>query len=172
MSKRERLSHQLRYAMGGAILELLHDKPLDKITVDELTQRAQVGRVTYYRHFHSKQEAISYKLACDWAAYAEDHGFSFEEKPSLELARAFLDFIYGLRETNELLVRNDCRSCILDAMLLTSSSTAQQGDGAAFYRDRFRLYGLFGIVEAWIETGYAMPLDEVAQLTVKYFFGV
>ena len=61
MNRREMLTLELREDIGSAILDLMREKPLDKITVDEFSERANVGRATFYRQFGSKEEAISYK---------------------------------------------------------------------------------------------------------------
>lgn len=69
MNRREQLTLELREDIGTAILELMRAKPLEKITVDELSAKANVGRATFYRQFSSKQEAISYKLNQDWQKF-------------------------------------------------------------------------------------------------------
>lgn len=49
-------------AIQRALVELLLDKPLDKITVTEVVARAGVSRVTYYRAFYSLHEVIEEAL--------------------------------------------------------------------------------------------------------------
>lgn len=41
-----------------ALFYLMQHKPYEKITITEIAQRAGVGRVTYYRHFSSKDDII------------------------------------------------------------------------------------------------------------------
>ena len=106
MNRREMLTLQLREDIGSAILDLMREKPLDKITVDEFSERANVGRATFYRQFGSKEEAISYKLNREWAHFAEKRGFTFEGTPPKEFSKAFFEFIYSIRETNALLIEN------------------------------------------------------------------
>ena len=47
---------ELREDIGAAILELMKEKPLEKITIDEISSLANVGRVTFYCQFKSKDE--------------------------------------------------------------------------------------------------------------------
>lgn len=49
-------------AMLKALVELLLEKPLDKITVTEVVARAGVSRVTYYRRYYSLHEVIDEAL--------------------------------------------------------------------------------------------------------------
>lgn len=41
--------------LAKALIELLKNKDLDKISIRELCDRAGVGRATFYRHYHSKE---------------------------------------------------------------------------------------------------------------------
>ena len=45
-------------ALIDAFIELGSDKPLDKITIGEIADRAGVIRSTFYNHFHDKYEVI------------------------------------------------------------------------------------------------------------------
>lgn len=51
-------SSRSKEAIRKALLGLLLEKPLDKITVTEVVARAGVSRVTYYRAFYSLHEVI------------------------------------------------------------------------------------------------------------------
>ena len=42
--------------MVSALMQLLEDKPLSAISVTELTEKAGVSRMTYYRNYQSKEE--------------------------------------------------------------------------------------------------------------------
>jgi len=84
LNRRKLISIELKEAMGEALLKLIKEKPLDKITVDEFTKEANVGRVTYYRQFKSKQDVISYKLNRDWLKYSEKNNLSFDKMNPLD----------------------------------------------------------------------------------------
>ena len=46
----------------SALLQLIKEKPLSAITISELTARAGVSRMTFYRNYHSKEEIFSLHL--------------------------------------------------------------------------------------------------------------
>ena len=48
-----------RRLICDALLELLDEKPLEKITVTDITKRADVNRGTFYLHYDSVNEVIS-----------------------------------------------------------------------------------------------------------------
>lgn len=172
MNRKELLTLKLREDIGAAILELMKEKPLEKITVDEFSALANVGRATFYRQFKSKQEAISYKLSRDFLKFEQERGLSFEGSPPLEYTKAFFEFIYSLREINKLLIENDCKYCILDAMRYSFANINEQSNPQEYYHDHFRAYGLLGMVEGWIEADYDLSIDKISKLAVDYFYKV
>ena len=54
-----RNSLRSRRLICDALLELLNEKPLEKITVTDITTRADVNRGTFYLHYSSVNEVIS-----------------------------------------------------------------------------------------------------------------
>lgn len=42
-----------------ALIGLLNEKPLDRISITEITEKAGVSRVSYYRHFSSKEDVLT-----------------------------------------------------------------------------------------------------------------
>jgi len=45
-----------RRRLGGALVALIHEKPFDEISVQELLARAGVGRSTFYLHYRDKDD--------------------------------------------------------------------------------------------------------------------
>jgi len=53
----------------AAMLELLKDKEIKKITVDEIADKSGTGRVSFYRNYGSKEDIIAqyvHSLLSDW----------------------------------------------------------------------------------------------------------
>lgn len=44
------------YSLADALIALMHEKPFDAITVQEVLDRAAVGRSTFYAHFRDKDD--------------------------------------------------------------------------------------------------------------------
>ena len=42
-----------------ALVSLIHEKPYDAVAVTEILERANVGRSTFYTHFHDKDELLT-----------------------------------------------------------------------------------------------------------------
>jgi len=57
--ERIRRTHQ---RLGSALVELITEKPIDDITVQEVLNRAKVGRSTFYLHFRDKNDLLLSQL--------------------------------------------------------------------------------------------------------------
>ncbi len=106
-SERKNQANKLaRECMVTALMLLLKEKPLSAISISELTEKAGVSRMTYYRNYQSKEDIFaSYldealtdyqrearELSLDQRAYAPAnlyHCFSYFEKH-----KEFLDSLF------------------------------------------------------------------------------
>src|SRR5215208_4436337 len=47
-----------REALGGALITLMQEKPFETITVQDVLDRAQVSRSTFYAHYSDKDDLL------------------------------------------------------------------------------------------------------------------
>ena len=60
LDRRARRSQRL---MGDAMLALLLEKGYDTVTIKDITERADVAYVTFFRHYESKEDLLQRRLA-------------------------------------------------------------------------------------------------------------
>ena len=59
--RRKNTTHEMMMGyMTGALLELMLEKDYTKISIGEIAKKAGVDRSSYYRHFKSKEDIISF----------------------------------------------------------------------------------------------------------------
>ena len=59
--RRKNTTHEMMMGyMATALLELMNEKDYNKISIGEISKRAGVDRSSYYRHFKSKEDIVSF----------------------------------------------------------------------------------------------------------------
>lgn len=56
--KEDRRSRRTRHLLGNALVELMYEKRFDDITVQDILDRADVGRSTFYAHYTGKEHLL------------------------------------------------------------------------------------------------------------------
>lgn len=89
--KNDRRSRRTRLLLGDALVELMLEKPFDDITVQEILDRADVGRSTFYAHYDDKEHLLLgqiERVIHDLDSYTVEIGHAHNGLlPSLELFR-------------------------------------------------------------------------------------
>ena len=145
-------------ALEASLRKLLLQKPLNKVTINDITEDCGVNRMTFYYHFKDIYDLV------DWVL-VEDAQRAIEGRQSVDdWKKAFLDILLKI-QNNKLLVLNVYRSIsreqveqylykLLDPMLhefadKESSDFSIQDEDKQFVVDFFK-YALVGIVLEWI----------------------
>ena len=63
----DRRSRRTRHALQAALISLILEKGYDSVTIEEITERADLGRTTFYLHFRDKEELLMHAIdnICD-----------------------------------------------------------------------------------------------------------
>lgn len=91
----------LKECMGTALLELMKEKPIEKISIEEMTAKADVGRSTYFRYFKSKDEVLVFKIHCLWNRFAEENRITDFRADMYTSTRLFFEFCLSIRDIND-----------------------------------------------------------------------
>ncbi len=70
MSKPDRRVQRTRELLQKALIELISERGYDAITIQDIVDRANVGRTTFYLHYSSKDELF---IGCHEAMVSEFH---------------------------------------------------------------------------------------------------
>ncbi len=83
-----------RECIVTALMQLLKEKPLSAISISELTERAGVSRMTYYRNYQSKEDIFSSYLEEALADYQKEARELLLDKQIYDSANLFHCFSY------------------------------------------------------------------------------
>jgi AcrR family transcriptional regulator len=88
--KVDRRKQRTRQALRDALMELMMEKNYTDITLEDITQRANVARPTFYLHFKDKDELLFTNLRDIYENLFHEHLSMITEKPVTEVdARDF-----------------------------------------------------------------------------------
>lgn len=88
----DRRKRKTRSAIFSAFIDLLAEKTLDKITVADVIERADVGRATFYAHFETREHLLR------------------------ELCRELFDHLFHREQTGHLFACQDTGSVFTDLL--------------------------------------------------------
>ncbi len=101
LSRRERRKRETREALFDATRALLASRSIDALSVDEIAERADIAKGTFYNYFADKDE-LARQLAAHTRAKVEERIASVNAgigDPAQRIARAFCCLLrYGLRD--------------------------------------------------------------------------
>ena len=154
----------LKECIADAIIVLIKEKPIEKISIDEIVKRAGVGRATYFRSFHSKNEAITFKFIKMWEQYCELNDVKVRDSFDLSNAQHFFEYNYSIRHILEIVYRAGLQEAIHESFYRIVLTMEHKSDAKRLYREKFYAHGLYGLLDEWVKRGFSETPGEMAQM--------
>lgn len=153
----------LKECLADALIKLLEIKPIEKITIPEIAEKADVGRTTYFRNFTSKNEAVTFKIIRLWDRWAEEHHLNEIRGYEAKNAFHFFLFNYSIRDILNLIYTRELQSALYNAfyyiiMPQYGASSIER------YKNSFYCYGLFGLLDEWIKCEFKETPEEMTEI--------
>lgn len=101
MNKKQEANAIVIESITQALLELMKVKDFSSITVTDLTKRAGVGRVSFYRNFESKEDVIRKHLA----ALLEEWLKPYEGRTDYNWSEVILEYYFKNKDLYIMLYR-------------------------------------------------------------------
>lgn len=146
-----------------ALIALLKEKSIHEITINELTSKAEIGRVSFYRNFNSKEEILqkeSERLLMEW-------GNLFENKGSDDAYNNFFlslfDFFRANKDFYTTIYQCGMSYIIMDT-LVSSADILPEMTNLDAYLKSFWAYGIYGWIIEWIKRGMSESSKELLEL--------
>ena len=144
-----------------ALLTLLQDKPLEDISISELCESAGVGRASFYRNFHQKEDILKAYLNLMFQEWAGDHKKG--EQSLHQLLYALFAHFESHREFYELLQKRKLIYLLKDVILGICGPSPDHAMMEA-YASAYVAYTLYGWIEVWFQRGMRESAEEIAGL--------
>lgn len=167
MGRRTETTEYLKECIADAMIELMQKTPIDKLKIQEITDLAKVGRMTYFRYFNSKTDVLIFKMVQLWNRWGKMHPFPNNDN-LYEHACWFFSFCFSIQNLLELLFQENQHIALLYSFLEYTSpiETNENLSRKSQYIRKYISYGMFGIVEEWIQNHFQESPEELATMCV------
>lgn len=167
MGRGTKTTEFLKECLSDALIQLMREKPFEKISIQEISDRSGVGRATWFRNYKGKNEAITFKLIASWNRWSDEHNISVRDRFTLKNAKDFFEFNYDIRNIVQTIYSSHMQSAVYDAFYQVMKP--QCGANAKeCYQARFYSFGLFGLLDEWVKRDFKETPDEM----VRIFYNV
>lgn len=164
----EQKNSYVKKQITAALVGLLKEKSIADISVKELTQKAQVGRVSFYRNYQTKEDILreeADRLIKEWGRRYETNPESSPET----LFPSLFDFYREHKEYYTILYQAGMASVMLETILNTIQITDEMENLEAYLKS-FWAYGIYGWMIEWIKRGMPESGSELLALFKQAHF--
>ena len=169
--------NQTRQWMIDALLTLMKSKKYNDITISEITDRANLGRRTFYRYFKSKDDILN--LYCE--IIIRDFGEKILEKKEItlyavtlsyfEFWTAHVDFLNLLREVRMLsFIEERIETLAINlAVSIGHAAPDTKYDKSIIYEFIFKVAGYWRVTVEWSSHIPRESPEEITQIVTDIF---
>lgn len=167
---KKRLSTQQK--ISRSLFTLMKTNSYQTIQVKQICKRARISRMTFYRHFHSKNEVINYSLDRDFTRFIQRIASIY--LPSFtEIATIFFKLVKERQVKMQLIITNHLTILLLkrlkyyihglikERVLLTRASSSRLLVATI-------AGGLTEILVTWTRDGMRIPIPSLVIFVSKY----
>lgn len=159
-----------RMIIEESFLELLSEKPLSRVTVTELCQRAELNRATFYKHYldiPDLMEKLEEQLFDQLRRLFADHAASFDNflPDALALIRRNKDkfSILSSRNGDPELMGKAFMVCYERAYPLLTQNPIDLSEEKRLMLYNFLSYGSGGVLNQWMSGGMKETDEEISR---------
>ena len=145
------------------LFQLMERKDYHNITVTDITKRAGVNRVTFYRNFNSKEEVIK----CYLEKSFKEWGKCWEDSGDQDMVYQVFKFFYEQRRVIALLYKADLQH-ILAQNILNACSYSKEDENIIAYTKSMFAYGIFGLCNEWYLRGMVEDPKMITKLVKEH----
>lgn len=161
MSNEKRNTYVIEH-LTNAFLQLLEEKPIKEISISELVDKAGVGRASFYRNYHCKEDIVK-RYLCEknqeWKA-------EWDKNSGAALSRQIYIMIAHFENNRSFykLLENRGLSYLLKDVIISVCGPKPEYDKISAYAAAFSAYVLYGWIDTWFQRGMQESAEEMEEM--------
>ena len=180
----DRRARRSRKLLKQGFMDLLREKGFSRISVRDITERADVNRGTFYLHYPDTaalMRSVEEDMLNEAQALINDHLQEAMEGNSLRpLFEPLLDYVVAHRDACATLFRNDSCSGFLEGIQklacengrpLLARRYSALTDEQLTYFSSFVAFGLTGLMKTWFDMGMALRKERLLEIADQFVMG-
>lgn len=182
--KLDRKKRYTRMVLQDSLIELMREKPINKITIKELCERADINRTTFYAHYTDQYDLLR-KIESDTLSWAKEIISAFKHNTDKQEALQLLEeiFQYFVQNSNHLQVLMSEQGDLefqkqLFTLIYQHSGINPSAEPRATLDTResyfiFIVNGSVGLIQHWLKHGINKSASEMAEIlyTMAFQYG-
>jgi AcrR family transcriptional regulator len=184
--KEDRRIRRTRFALRQAFRELVEEKGYEAVTIEDITEQANLGRTTFYLHYHDKEdllledfadklfalvENVSPRPIIQWFSKGEDNIVKAEFEMVLKNADLF-QVITRLQSNTVYSRFRDIHVKAVSKLILQSPSIQERVQNVNFSLEFILNYytgALWSCIVWWVEQGFTPDIEETVNSFLTMF---
>lgn len=163
-----------RDALHEAMLVLIASKPFDKITVRDITAKAEVGYATFFRHYPSKEALLEETAAGQIRQLVEMSLPAFEAIDSYASCLALCSYVDEHRALWSALLSGGAQQTMREELIRVSTEVASMLPSKGVVTEVGIIVSSSSIVEIlswWLRQPKVVPSEEIAAVLNRLVIG-
>lgn len=170
-SRRVRMTKRM---LKDSLLELLEKNPLNKITIKDICDNADVNRTTFYVYYESIEQLLA-DIENDVFAQiplSRDVPTADSHNEFLEMLTTFFEYVRSNKQVFEILILKTDNSAFYARMIAAVKEKYKQqyfpGDSMLDeYESVYCIHGTMGMLKFWLESGFPFSGKKLAELALQ-----
>ena len=181
-AKTDRRVMYTKMFLKESLLELMREKPVDKITPTELCRKAQINRNTFYTHFYTARDVLE-EIESEFSTQIIDSlssRFSAENIDIPQMLNEICRMIYEKQDFCKILLSENGDVAFLESVITLCKNVIIRGwqkEGVALPDDQMEMFfayiinGSIALIKKWASNDMKNTPGEIAQLIERATYG-
>lgn len=165
-----------------SLLELMKEKPVDKITPTELCRKANINRNTFYTHYYTPRDVLA-EIEEEFATQIVDslqNQLTAEDISISEMLNGICRIIYEKQDFCKILLSENGDAAFFETIITLGKGVILQGwrnQGITLSDEKMEMFfafivnGSIALIRKWAASDMKNPPREIAELIQRATYG-